>query len=185
MMKAWHLKNWLHSWGHRIVPNANHFVLQRRNFEGQTLLLTLLLWCLVLKEIIAVDGHHPTHSLLITSEQWVAWGEIDPKRAKLSWQSSLLRTSAASGLGVCDMFWKFIFSLNRAEKWFNSKFNSKQNSDCHSWPSFAFSTLYRCTILQKSILFCHLQVESMAGSPGEQHLKTKIYGGRFKTYRAL
>ena len=57
--------------------------------------------------------------------------------------------------------------------------------DTHERPSFAFSTLYRCTILQKSILFCHLQVESMAGSPGEQHLKTEVYRGRFKTYRAL
>ena len=68
------------------------------SMASEKLITFILLWCFVLKEIIAVDGHHPTYSLLITSEQWVAWGEIDPKRAKLSWQSSLLRTSAASGL---------------------------------------------------------------------------------------
>ena len=28
-------------------------------------------------------------------------------------------------IGVGDTFWKFIFSLNRAEKWFNSKQNPK------------------------------------------------------------
>ena len=57
--------------------------------------------------------------------------------------------------------------------------------DTHERSSFAFSILIRCAILQKSTLFFHLQVESMAGSPGEQHLKTEIYGGRFKKYRAL
>ena len=30
-------------------------------------------------------------------------------------------------VALYDTFWKFIFSLNWAEKWFNSKFNSKQN----------------------------------------------------------
>ena len=31
------------------------------------------------------------------------------------------------GVGVADTFWLFIFTLNRAEKWFNSIFNSKLN----------------------------------------------------------
>ena len=30
-------------------------------------------------------------------------------------------------LGVADRFWLFIFTLNRAKKWFNSIFNSKLN----------------------------------------------------------
>ena len=52
----------------------------------------------------------------------------------------------------------------------------------HERPSLAFSILYHSSEVN---IFCHLQVESMAGSPGEQHLKTEIYGGRFKKYRAL
>ena len=39
-------------------------------------------------------------------------------------------------LGVGDLFWKFIFSLNRAWKWFNSKFNSKQN------PKYSFKKIF-------------------------------------------
>ena len=39
---------------------------------------------------------------------------------KTKWQSEPL-------LGVADTFWLFIFSLNRAKKWFNSIFNSNLN----------------------------------------------------------
>ena len=41
-------------------------------------------------------------------------------------------------LGVGDLFWKFIFSLNRAWKWFNSKFNSKQNPK-YSFKKYSFN----------------------------------------------
>ena len=35
--------------------------------------------------------------------------------------------SGQAGVGVADTFWLFIFTLNRAKKWFNSIFNSKLN----------------------------------------------------------
>ena len=41
-----------------------------------------------------------------------------------------------SRLGVGDLFLKFIFSLNRAWKWFNSKFDSKQN------PKYLFQKIF-------------------------------------------
>ena len=40
-------------------------------------------------------------------------------------------------VGVGDLFWKFIFSWNRAWKWFNSKFNSKQNPK-YSFKKYSF-----------------------------------------------
>ena len=39
-------------------------------------------------------------------------------------------------LALFDTFWKFIFSLNRAKKWFNSKYNSKQN------PKYSFKKIF-------------------------------------------
>ena len=39
-------------------------------------------------------------------------------------------------VALYDTFWKFIFSLNRAEKRFNSKFNSKQN------PKYSFKKIF-------------------------------------------
>ena len=41
-------------------------------------------------------------------------------------------------IGVGDLSWKFIFSLNRAWKWFNSKFNSKQNPK-YSFKKYSFN----------------------------------------------
>ena len=42
----------------------------------------------------------------------------------------------SADLGVGDLFWKSIFSLNQAWKWFDSKFNSKQN------PKYSFKKIF-------------------------------------------
>ena len=41
-------------------------------------------------------------------------------------------------LALGDALWKFIFSLNPAKKWFNSKFNSKQNPE-YSLKKYSFN----------------------------------------------
>ena len=53
------------------------------------------------------------------------------------WLMLLLRLDWCDpDIALFDTFWKFIFSLNRAEKWFNSKFNSKQN------PKYSFKKIF-------------------------------------------
>ena len=47
----------------------------------------------------------------------------------LSYVTSYSRPLSYSHLGVGDRFWLFIFTLNRAKKWFNSIFNSKLNQE--------------------------------------------------------
>jgi len=46
-------------------------------------------------------------------------------------------------VGVADIFWLFIFTLNRAKKWFNSIFNSKLNRE------YSFNKIIHSKLNQK------------------------------------
>ena len=74
-------------------------------------------------------------------------------------------------LGVGDLFWKFIFSLNRAKKWFNSKFNSKQN------PKYSFKkySLHWVRDIQYNCLFKRLWGKSFK----TKKKRPKNYSPRF------
>ena len=90
------------------------------------------------------SGHNTLHKwgskvakkclYLSFSNFWVLRGMIWGEKNLLVNKKS--KVCSASCLALYDTFWKFIFSLNRAEKWFNSKFNSKQN------PKYSFKKIF-------------------------------------------